>query len=72
MQVQPVTGGAGVRDVIGAWLVCLAVAAGCFTWLAAAGPGADDQPEMSISPGPSAAAAVAEADRGAAHRRGKC
>jgi hypothetical protein len=30
--------GLGIRDVIGAWLVCLAVAAVCFGCIATAGP----------------------------------
>ena len=38
MWEHPPALGPAIREVIGAWLVCLVVAAGCFTLLAAAAP----------------------------------
>ncbi len=38
MWKHPSAPGPALREVIGAWLVCLVVAAGCFTLLAAAAP----------------------------------
>jgi len=37
MSGHPVFPGPQMRDVIGAWLVCLAIAAGCFGLAAVAG-----------------------------------
>jgi hypothetical protein len=58
--------GGGTRDVIGAWLVCLAFAAGCFTWLTVAVPMADprhgERPEGLISSDPIATVVLAKAE----------
>lgn len=52
----------GIRDVIGAWIVCFVFAAGCFTWLAAAAPGHGDGAEGLISFDPAATVVVARAE----------
>jgi hypothetical protein len=57
----------GKRDVIGAWLVCLAVAAGCFGLLAATAPEPRGSPAALINPGPIGTVADAEA-----YRLGRC
>jgi hypothetical protein len=62
--------GPRVHELIGAWLVCLIVATGCFTLLAAASSGRDGRPAALISPDPTATVAAAKADRAAAHRAG--
>lgn len=54
--------GAGTRDVIGAWLVCLAFAAGCFTWLTASDPRHASRPEGLISADPAATVVLAKAE----------
>jgi hypothetical protein len=43
-------------EVIGAWLVCLAVAAAAFSTLDAAGPAGPDRAAAADDPGPSAVA----------------
>jgi hypothetical protein len=61
-----------IREVIGAWLVCLTVAAGCFTLLAAAAPGRDGRPAALINPNPAATVAAAAPHRAKAHQHGRC
>ncbi len=61
-----------MREVIGGWLVCAAVAAGCLTLLTAAAPGRGGPPEALISPDPVATVAAADAYHAQAHRRGRC
>jgi hypothetical protein len=61
-----------IREVIGAWLVCLIMAAGCFTLLSATSVGSDGWPEALISRDPAATVDVAKADRAAAHKQGRC
>jgi hypothetical protein len=58
--------------VIGAWLVCLAIALACFVLLTAAAPGPQLRREALISLGAAATVAAAEADRAEAHRYGRC
>ncbi len=60
-----------LRGVITAWVVCLAVAAACFIFIAVA-PRFGIGPEALIGPGPAATVAAAEADRADAHRHGRC
>jgi hypothetical protein len=67
MPEHPAALGAELREVIAAWLVCLAVAAGCFTLLSAAAPWLDGRSEALISTDPVATVATAEA-----HRHGRC
>ena len=66
------TVGPRIREVIGAWLFCLAVAAGCFTLLAAASSGRHGRPAALISSDPVATVAAAAAHRAEAHRYGRC
>ena len=47
-----------LREVIGAWLVCLAVAAAAFSTLDAAAPAGTDRAATAADPGPSAVAAA--------------
>ncbi len=61
-----------IRDIIAAWLVCLVVAAGCFTLLAAAAPVPEGPAKALIGPGPAATVAAAGADRADAYRHGRC
>jgi hypothetical protein len=72
MWKHPSAPGPAVREVIGAWLVCLVVAAGCFTLLAAAAPVPNGPAKALIGPGPAATVAAAGADRADAHRHGRC
>lgn len=53
---------AGMRDVIGAWLVCLAFAAGCFTWLTASDPRHASHLEGLISSGAPATVVLVKAE----------
>jgi hypothetical protein len=48
----------GKRDAIGAWLVCLAVAAACLGSLDAVGPARVDHAAAWTNPGPTVAAAT--------------
>jgi hypothetical protein len=48
----------GKRDVIGAWLVGLAVAAACLGSLGAAEPGEVDRAAATTNPGPTVAAPI--------------
>jgi hypothetical protein len=57
-----VSSSVGIRDVIGAWLVSVAFAAGCFTWLAATAPGNDARPEGLISFDPAATVVLTKAE----------
>ena len=67
MWEHPVTFEFGARDAIGAWLVCLAIAIGCFSFLAAASRDSGGAPAALINPGPiSTVAAVQD------HRPGRC
>lgn len=66
MWYDPVAFGLGKRDVIGAWIVCLAVAAACFGGLAAA-PNGSATPAGLIGPDPPGRVAAAEA-----HPQGRC
>jgi hypothetical protein len=72
MRERPFTLGPAIREVIGAWLVCLTVVAGCFTLLAAASSGRDGRPPALISSDPVATVAAAAAHRAEAHRYGRC
>jgi hypothetical protein len=65
------------REVIGAWLVCLATAVGCFGLLTLAAPGEHLRGGALISLGAAATVAAANADRAKghraeAHRYGRC
>lgn len=71
MQAYPAGLGLGFREVIGAWIICLAVAAASFTVLAAASPGSEGQPEALISSDPTATVAAA-ANRAEAHQNRRC
>lgn len=73
MWKHPATLNPAIRDIIAAWLVCLVVAAGCFTLLAAAAAPVPDGPAKAlIGPGPAATVAAAGAYRAEAHRHGRC
>ncbi len=72
MRAHLSTLGPRVREVIGAWLVCLVVAVGCFTLLAAAAPGRDRQPAALISSDPTVTVTAAAAHRAGAHQHGRC
>ncbi len=63
MWEHPITCGLGKRDVIGAWVVCLAIAVGCFGLLAAASPDGRGMPTALINPGPIATVATAQNQR---------
>jgi hypothetical protein len=67
MRHRPAPFAPGTRDVIGAWLVCMAVAAGCFTLLAAAAPERGGSQAALINPGPMVTVAAAQN-----HRPGRC
>ncbi len=54
--------GAGIRDVIGAWIACLAFAVGCFSLLAIAPGHARRPPEGLISFDPAATVLLAKAE----------
>lgn len=67
----------GAREVIGAWLVCLTTAVGCFALLTLAAPGEHLRGGALISLGAAATVAAAKADRAEArraeaHRYGRC
>jgi hypothetical protein len=51
------------RDVIGAWLACLAFGVGCFALLSAAAPERGGSPAALINPDPIATVASAQAHR---------
>ena len=59
--------GLGTRDTIGAWLVCLAIAIGCFSFLAAASRDSGGAPAALINPGSIVTVAAAQD-----HRPGRC
>jgi hypothetical protein len=59
--------GLGTRDMIGAWLVCLAIAIGCFSFLAATSRDSGGMPAALINPGPIVTVAAAQD-----HRPGRC
>jgi len=67
MSDHSLSSGRGARDVIGAWLVCLAIAVGCFGFLAPAHPTSGGAPAALINPGPTATVAAAQN-----HRPGRC
>jgi hypothetical protein len=67
MWEQPTNAGLADRDAIGAWLMCLAIAVGCFSLLAAASPGSGGAPAALINPDPIATVAAAQD-----HRPGRC
>ncbi|HEV2099289.1 MAG TPA: hypothetical protein VGR45_10230 [Stellaceae bacterium] len=67
MQNHPLSIPPGMRDVIGAWIVCLAIAVGCFGFLAPAKPGGGGAPTALINLGPIATLAAAQD-----HRPGRC
>ena len=62
----------GSRDVIAAWLVCFAVAAGCLALLGTAVPGDDFRLGALISGDPPATVTSAETDRTQPPRHGSC
>jgi hypothetical protein len=65
---HPLSSGPGTRDVIGAWLVCLAIAVGCLGFLAPANPiTGGGAPAALINPGPTATVAAAQN-----HHPGRC
>ena len=72
MSGHPVLPDLGVRDVVGGWLVCLAVAAGCFALLAAAAPERGGPRAALLNPAAIATLAAAETHRADAHRPGRC
>ena len=72
MRDPPVDVAPGMRDVIGAWIVCLAITAGCFGLLPNTGAGYDNRPEALIGSDPIATVALADAHRVKAHRPGRC
>ena len=57
------------REVIGAWVLCLALAAACFTLLAATTPQLGARPQALISLDPVATVAAADAN---ANAQGRC
>jgi hypothetical protein len=67
MWEHPTSAGLGERDAIGAWLMCLAIALGCFSLLAAASPESGGAPAALINPGPIATVAAVQD-----HRPGRC
>jgi hypothetical protein len=67
MWERPSKAGFGARDAIGAWLVCLAIALGCFSFLAAAGRNSGGSPVALINAGPIATVAAVQD-----HRPGRC
>jgi hypothetical protein len=62
----------GIRDVIGAWLVCVAVAVGCFGLLQIEATTHAGRPEALISPEPTITVASVDTDRTERHRHGRC
>ena len=67
MWEHPTNAGLGRRDAIGGWLMCLAIAVGCFSLLAAASPERGGEPAALINPGPIATVAAVQN-----HRPGRC
>ena len=67
MWEHPTNAGLGKRDAIGAWLMCLAIALGCFSLLAAAGPDSRVAPTALMNPGLIATVAAVQD-----HRPGRC
>jgi hypothetical protein len=67
MWEHPTNAGLGDHDAIGAWLMCLAIAFGCFSLLAAASPGSGVAPAALINSGPIATVAAVQD-----HRPGRC
>ncbi len=67
MQSHPCSSAPDVRDVIAAWIVCLAIAVGCFGFLAPAKPGGGGAPAALNYPDPIATLAAAKD-----HRSGRC
>ena len=67
MSEHPMAFEFGKRDVIGAWLVCLAIAVGCFGLLAAANSDRGGASAALINPDPVATVAAAQD-----HRPGRC
>jgi hypothetical protein len=61
-----------LREILAGWIVCLAIAAGCFGGLAAAGAVRDGWTTASISPDRPAAVASATDRAVYAGRDGKC
>ena len=66
MWEHPTNAGLGDHDAIGAWLMCLAIALGCFL-LAEASPDSGVAPAPLINPGPIATVAAVQD-----HRPGRC
>ncbi len=64
MRQHPVISGPGIRDVIGAWLVCLAVATASFALLGGGSPGSTGRAETSASPGLAIELALTEPPHG--------
>ena len=64
---HPSNAALGTRDTISAWLVCLAIAIGCFSFLAAASRDSGGAPAALINPGPIATVAAVQD-----HRPGRC
>ena len=64
---HPTSAALGTRDAIGAWLMCLAIALGCFSLLAAASPSSGVAPAAWINSGPIATVAAVQD-----HRPGRC
>ncbi|MBV8738363.1 MAG: cytochrome b [Alphaproteobacteria bacterium] len=61
-----------LRDIVGAWLVCLAIAAACFAFLAAAAPAHDARSAALIDGDRAARLAAVEPNRPRANRPGRC
>ena len=59
-------------DVIGAWLVCVAVAVACLGVLEIEATTQAGRPEALISPEPTATVASTNSDRTERHRNGRC
>jgi hypothetical protein len=62
----------GPRDVAGAWVVCLIVAAASLAFFAGATPMRDGGAQGLIDPDPAATVAVAEIDHAKAHHERRC
>jgi hypothetical protein len=67
MWEHPTHAGLGKHDAIGAWLMCLAIALGCFSLLVVASPGSGVAPAALINSGPIATVAAVQD-----HRPGRC
>jgi hypothetical protein len=72
MSQYRLTSSAGIREVIGAWLVCLVAAVASYTVLTAEAPRHGSRLEALIGPDPTATLAAAEDHRAKPHRHGRC